>query len=140
MEREGFTNKKNSIGSLIIQAIVLCGAAIIVTALIYGALNVFKPNDGKQLNKWTASLVGGIVGVLFHLSCMIVINVGQYIAISVRRLADFFQDLKFSFKIAVMGYKENVRENGLNFLVYFLTFAFNAAWFAVSLINVLKLL
>ena len=39
-----------------------------------------------------------------------------------------------------MGYKENVRENGLNFLVYFLTFVFNASWFTVSLINVLKLL
>ncbi len=140
MEHEGFTNKKNSIGSLIVQTVVLCGVAIVVTVLIYGALNVFKPEDGKQLNKWTAFLVGGIVGVVFHLSCMIVINVGQYIAISVRRLADFFQDLKFSFKIAITGYKENVRENGLSFLVYLLTFAFNAVWFTVSLINVLKLL
>lgn len=140
MENEGLTNKKNSVGSLIAQVIVLCAVPFIITVLVYNGLRVFRPEFGTEVNRWTAAVAGGICGVVFHASCMLVINAWQYAVITLSRLSDFFADLKFSFKIAVSGYKENVKENGLNLLFYVLTFAFNVAWLVVGLARVLPLI
>ncbi|MBQ4272178.1 MAG: hypothetical protein IJB95_00790 [Clostridia bacterium] len=92
-----------------------------IAAYIFMRILVFKYQawEQEEINEATAKTLGFGIGLLFHLSLVIAGILKESFLVVVRRVAGFFQDLKFSFKIAWNCYVENIREFGVAFWILF---------------------
>ena len=92
-----------------------------IAAYIFMRIVVFKYQawEQEEINEATAKTLGFGIGLLFHMSLVIAGILKESFLVVVRRVVGFFQDLKFSFKIAWNCYVENIREFGVAFWILF---------------------
>jgi hypothetical protein len=107
-----------------------------VVAYIFMRIVVFKYQswEKEEINEATAKTLGFGIGLLFHMSLVIAGILKESFVVVVRRVVGFFQDLKFSFKIAWNCYVENIREFGMAFWILFTLIVVNACflWSGIS--------
>ena len=111
-----------------------------IAAYIFMRILVFKYQawEQEEINEATAKTLGFGIGLLFHLSLVIAGILKESFLVVVRRVVGFFQDLKFSFKIAWNCYVENIREFGAAFWILFGLMVANVCLFASGLSDVIQ--
>ena len=82
-----------------------------------------------ELNEASAKTIGLGVGFLFHMSLIIAGILEESFRVVIRRVIGFFDDLKFSFKIAWGCYVDDIRENGVAFWILFAIMVVNFCFF-----------
>ncbi len=72
-----------------------------------------------EMNEASAKALGFGIGFLFHMACIIAGVLEESFKIVVHRVVEFFDNLKFSFKLACNCYADDIRENGVAFWIMF---------------------
>ena len=88
---------------------------IVIRALLFE----LQAEMGKDVNEMTARVLGLGIGVLFHLGCIIAGVLKDSFKIVVNRVVEFFDNLKFSFKLACKCYIDQLRDGGIAFWIMF---------------------
>ncbi|MBR2985018.1 MAG: hypothetical protein IKC58_00250 [Clostridia bacterium] len=90
---------------------------VLLYLLINGAINLWKPSTPIEERIATAKTIGCGAGFLFHVTLIIVGVLKDPFNAVVNRICNFFDNLKFNFKLAWSCYCEEVRETGIAFWI-----------------------
>lgn len=113
-------NKRKSPYHGVFIAIIFMIVVPVVCYVVFRALLFHNQTHiAKDINESSAKALGFGIGVLFHLSCIIAGVLEPSFKIVIRRVGEFFENLKFSFKLACNCYADDVRENGVAFWLMF---------------------
>ena len=74
-------------------------------------------NFSKELNDASARFLGFGIGSLFHITCFVVGVFKNSFLVVKKRIIDFKDNLPISFKFAVKCYLEDMKNDGIAFLV-----------------------
>ena len=100
---------------------VACFFMVLVPVLMYIIMRALlfenQPAMGKELNEASARVLGLGIGVLFHMGCLIAGVLKDSFKIVVNRVAEFFDNLKYSFKLACRCYFDQLRDGGIAFWI-----------------------
>lgn len=100
---------------------IACFLMILVPVVMYLIMRTLlfelQPASGRELNEASARVLGLGIGVLFHLGCIIGGVLKDSFKIVVNRVKEFFDNLKFSFKLAWKCYIEQLRDGGIAFWI-----------------------
>lgn len=91
---------------------------ILLYLLISGAINLLKPATPVAERVATAKMIGCGSGFLFHLTLIIVGVMKDAFRAVINRICNFFENLKFNFKLAWTCYWEEVKETGVAFWIF----------------------
>ena len=92
---------------------------VVMYIIIRSLLFELQPTMGKEVNEMSARVLGLGIGVVFHLGCIIAGVLKDSFKIVVNRVVDFFDNLKFSFKLAWKCYVDQLRDGGIAFWIMF---------------------
>ena len=100
---------------------IACFFMILVPVVMYLIMRTLlfelQPASGRELNEASARVLGLGIGVIFHLGCIIGGVLKDSFKIVVNRVIEFFDNLKFSFKLAWKCYIEQLRDGGIAFWI-----------------------
>lgn len=100
---------------------IACFFMILVPVVMYlimrALLFELQPASGRELNEASARVLGLGIGVIFHLGCIIGGVLKDSFKIVANRVIEFFDNLKFSFKLAWKCYIEQLRDGGIAFWI-----------------------
>lgn len=98
------------------QLLVLILVPLGFFALVYAGFSFYQPQYGR-LNLLSAKAFGCGLGVLFHLSCAVVgVFTPGWRAVKYR-IREFFENLVISFGYAIESYWEDMKTDGVVFLL-----------------------
>lgn len=113
---------------------------VIAYIAMHAALFEWQPEVSAELNEASARAIGFGVGVFFHLGCIIAGVLKDSLKIVVGRVVEFFDNLKFSFKLAWKCYIDQLRDGGVAFWIMFGIMVVNFCVCSSSLKHALTLL
>lgn len=129
--------KKPKLLEMLMRIIMLVILPIVCYIVFRIAINYYQPHT-KVINNATAQALGfGVGGTVFHLSCMVAGVFKEGFSAVAKRMADFKINASISFKFAVKCYFEDMKEDGVEFLI---EFAVVIACFLVALNGLLTVL
>lgn len=114
--------------------LILIIVPFIPFGIFYAAFAKFS-SFSSEMNLYSALGLGFGVGFLFHLSCVLAGLFKGTFKVVVNRIATFLSDLRTSKKLAIMVYKDDLRENGMVFWPYFFIIISNLG---VSIFGIVK--
>ena len=97
--------------------------APIVVYIVFHFLFVECRANSPELNLASARFLASGFGVLFHLSCAVAGAFKEPFAVVRNRVADFFGNLTVSLRFALKYYWEDMKLEGVAFLIYFIIMA-----------------
>ncbi|MBQ2915040.1 MAG: hypothetical protein IJE50_05940 [Clostridia bacterium] len=115
----GENKNKSPYHGVPLAAFLMIVVPVSVYILMRVLLSKYQPSEPAELNEASARTLGFGIGLAFDLSLMIAGTLKESFLVVVKRVVGFFQDLKFSFKIAWNCYVENIREFGVAFWILF---------------------
>ena len=107
---------KRKRGALLVEAIMLLLFPLICYVIIRAVIMKYQ-NFSKELNDASARFLGFGIGSLFHITCFIVGVFKNSVLVVKKRMIDFKDNLPISFKFAVKCYLEDMKNDGIAFLV-----------------------
>ncbi len=111
--------KKSPYKGIIIVLFFLVIVPILFYFLFYYIIDKYQAFYGDKLNKFASLFLGFGVGFIFQLSCIIGgLFKGCFIVV-IKRIIGFFDNVRYSFKMAVKLYFDDIRENGIVFWLMF---------------------
>ena len=122
-------------GALIV-IIALIAVPVGLRLLFWVALDYYKTNF-PALNDLTANFLGGFLGLLFHLSCMIGGLMRGSFRVVVYRVKEFFANLPCSLGFALRCYWEDLQTDGALFIIYMLIIGGNLYFTVDALLTIL---
>ncbi|MBO5867184.1 MAG: hypothetical protein J6Q55_03960 [Clostridia bacterium] len=102
---------------------------ILLFLLINGSIKLWQPHTAVEERIATAKMFGLGTGFLFHITLMLVGVMKEPFRAVVRRIANFFENLKFNFKLAWTCYVDEVKETGVAFWIFFAIIVVNFCFF-----------
>ncbi len=114
--------------------------SVVMTLITYSAVSIWQSRFGVKFNWATAKTIGFGLGILFHISCIIVGAFKEDFDAVKTRLSEFFSNLKASPKTAFKWYWEDVKTLGLAFWIDLTLVGFNVYVFADAFNDYKKLL
>lgn len=134
----GENKNKSPYHGVPLTAFLMIAVPVSVYILMRVLLSTYQPSEPAEINEASARTLGFGIGLAFDLSLMIAGILKESFLVVVRRVVGFFQDLKFSFKIAWNCYVENIREFGAAFWILFGLMVANVCLFASGLSDVIQ--
>ena len=109
--------KRRKGGEIIVKAICLVGIPL-VCYLVFRAVIFENQTKFKDVvNEASAMGLGFGVGTVFHIACFIAGVFKDGIAVVLKRMSDFKDNLALSFGFAVKCYLQDMKEDGIEFLI-----------------------
>ena len=102
---------------------------VVLFFLVKGAIAIWKPSMDPEEIIATAKTFGLGMGFLFHISLVFAGVIKEPFRAVVNRVANFFENLKFNFKLAWNCYVDEVRETGLAFWIFLAIIVVNFCFF-----------
>ena len=134
----GENKNKSPYHGVPLTAFLMIAVPVSVYILMRVLLSTYQPSEPAEINEASARTLGFGIGLAFDLSLMIAGTLKESFLVVVKRVVGFFQDLKFSFKIAWNCYVENIREFGVAFWILFSLMVANVCLFASGLGDVIQ--
>lgn len=107
--------------------------SVVMTLIAYAAISRYQGHYGKEFNVAMAKVFGFGLGILFHISCIMVgAFTEDFIAVKTR-LKEFVSNLSVSPGFALKWYWEDVKTLGLAFWIDLALLGFNVYVFADAL-------
>lgn len=100
-----------------VTVLVLIGVPVILSLVVWSALQFAQPAY-EHLNMPTALCVGFGMGFLYHMSCVITGLLREPFRATAFRISEFFQNLACSPGFAIREYWEDVKSDGIVFIIY----------------------
>ncbi len=113
MDNESPKRKK---GALFVEMFVLLIFPFVCYVIVRAVIMKYQ-TFSNELNEATARAFGFGMGTLFHISCFIAGAFKNSVAIVLKRMSDFKDNLSLSFGFALKCYLEDMRDDGIAFLV-----------------------
>ena len=107
--------------------------SVVMTLICYSAISIWQDQFGKAFNWASAKVIGFGLGILFHISCIIVGTFKNDFEAVKTRLSEFFSNLKASPKTAFKWYWEDVKVLGLGLWIDIALMGLNVYVFADAL-------
>lgn len=111
--------KKSPYKGIFLLIFLLIIVPVVLSFLFYKILNSFQPYGEKGINLYSAIFLGYGVGFLFQMACVIAGLFKGSFKVVVKRVVGFFDNVRYSFKMAVKLYIDDVKEDGLVFWIMF---------------------
>ena len=102
---------------------------VLLFFLVKGAIAIWKPTTPPEESTAIAKMFGLGVGFLFHLSLVLAGVMKNPFRAVVNRVVNFFDNLKFNFKLAWGCDVDEVRETGLAFWIFLAIIVVNFCFF-----------
>ena len=125
----GEHKRKSPYHGIWIVSILMMVVPVCAYILMHVAIFKWQPKVSAELNEASAKVLGFGIGLLFHLGLVISGIFGESFRVVLSRVKGFFEDLKFSFKIAWQCYVEHIREHGVAFWIVFVIMCVNFCFF-----------
>ena len=121
---------------------MLCLVMIGVPVILYLISRTFFAHQAlmyPDLVSLSALVLSSGIGVLLHLSFVIIGVFRESFAVVRARLSEFFDDLKIGVGFALRDYWYNIKTGGLAFLIYFTIMLGTDLGFVFSLLKFLRI-
>lgn len=113
--------RKSPYHGIWIVILITIAIPLIFFGIFYPIFLAYKSHDGI-LNLYQAIAFSTLVGLLFQLSCIIAGLWTRPVQVSFSRIHDLIVYFPLVKKAAIQKYKDDVKEDGLVFLIYFILF------------------
>ncbi len=128
-----FKPKKSPYHGLWAFVLFMMLPSVVMTLIAYSAISRWQSQFTNEFNLAMAKVIGFGLGILFHISCIIVGAFKEDFYAVKTRLKEFFSNLRISPKTAFRWYWEDVKTLGLAFYIDLALFGFNIYVFADAL-------
>lgn len=135
----GFSTKKNPYQGIWVVALFLIAVPVGIFFWTRGIITRYTPQEGRALIAAEATVFAGLIGSLFSLFFVLKGGLRMYFLVTAARTADFFSNVGISFRCACRWWREDVRENGLAFLICVVLIALNAGVLVFGVLRFLAL-
>ncbi len=113
--------------------------SVLLTALFYSAIVMYQSKYGFEFNFASAKILGCGCGIAFHMICFLTDLFKKSFQIVKTRLKEFFSFIIVSPKLAFALYWDDIKLNGVTFLIDFAVVVLNAWVFIDALIDFLAM-
>ena len=129
---------KSPYHGFILSCLILIGVSSLVYFLVYGVISSLEDNLSPEMIIYSSMMFGFGVGSLFNISCIILGLFKGTLKVVVRRIVNFFSNLRISPKYACMCYAAELKEDGAVFWGYFIIITGYLVLFAIGLYNCIE--
>jgi len=112
--------KKSPYKGVIIMSIIMIIIPIFLCFLFEGVISDQQGRYGEEVNKNTALFLGCGAGLIFQLSCALCGAFKGMLKVVIKRIVGFFSNLSISFRVAIITYWDDLKEDGAAFWIFFI--------------------
>ncbi len=107
----------NPYKGLVLSVALLIGIPFVSWFVVYLFMSLWN-SQLSALDKSTARSLGLILGSMFHLACIIGGLLDTPFKVLIKRIKEFFELVSLSPALAFRGYWDNIKADGVNFLIF----------------------
>ena len=112
-----FETRRQKPGEIIVKAICIVGIPLICYLVFRAVIFENQTRFSKVVNEASAMGLGFGVGTVFHITCFFAGVFKDGIAVVLKRMGDFKENVSLSFGFAVKCYFQDMKDDGIEFLI-----------------------